>query len=160
MSNDGRHDFDFLFGSWRIHNRKLKNNLDRGCTEWIEFDMSLDARPILGGIGNIDESATTLPDGTNFQGMSLRLFDPEENVWRIWWSSTTLPGRLDPPVVGQFVAGRGEFVCDDIIGGEPAKVRYEWTGTTTDSPAWQQDFSFDDGKTWDPPNWIMTFSHT
>jgi len=155
MTNDGRHDFDFLFGRWRVHNRMLKA---APAGEWSEFEMSGDARPLLGGIGNMDEVVGTLPSGKHFEGMSLRLFEPEDNVWRIWWASTTVPGRLDPPVVGRFVDGRGEFVGDDVIGGKPAKVRFEWSGTSTESPRWQQEFSFDDGKTWDPPNWIMTFT--
>jgi hypothetical protein len=86
------------------------------------------------------------------------LFQPEQNLWRIWWASTTFPGKLDPPVEGRFTDGRGEFVCNDVIGGQPAKVRYEWIGTRTESPRWQQDFSFDGGETWDPANWIMTFT--
>ena len=43
--HDGRHDFDFLFGGWRISNRKRVNPLVEGDTEWIEFDAESDARP-------------------------------------------------------------------------------------------------------------------
>ena len=33
----GVHDFDFLFGDWQVHHRRLKERL-AGSTEWIEFD--------------------------------------------------------------------------------------------------------------------------
>jgi hypothetical protein len=29
---------------------------------------------------------------------------------------------------------------------------------TPTSARWEQDFSFDGGRTWDPVNWIMTFT--
>jgi hypothetical protein len=51
---DGRTDFDFLIGSWTVHNRRLKARL-KGCTEWEEFESTCRARHILGGLGNMDE---------------------------------------------------------------------------------------------------------
>jgi hypothetical protein len=38
MASDGAAGFDFLLGSWKVHNRKLRDVADRACTEWIEFD--------------------------------------------------------------------------------------------------------------------------
>jgi hypothetical protein len=90
------------------------------------------------------------PHGRPFEGMTLRLFDPNERVWRIWWTSSRYPGRLDPPVVGRFTDGVGLFYADDELDGKPIKVRFEWTDTTTDCPKWNQAFSFDDGLTWKP----------
>ena len=34
---DGRKDFDFLLGSWKIQHRRLKERL-KECTEWEEFE--------------------------------------------------------------------------------------------------------------------------
>lgn len=159
-NDDGRGDFEFLYGSWRIHNRRLVDPLDPGCTDWVEFDAVSIARPLLGGLGNTDSfSVAALPDGTPYEGVSLRLFDPERRVWRIWWASTKLPGRLDPPVEGRFVDGRGEFHGEETLGGRPVKVRFEWSDVTDRSARWAQAFSFDAGESWHH-NWIMEFART
>ncbi len=155
---DGSHAFDFIFGRWTVHHRKVADNRDRGCTEWVEFDGEGDARPVLGGIGNVDTVSATLPSGQSFEGMTLRLYDPADDLWRIWWSSTTRPGQLDPPVEGRFRDGTGVFVGPDTIGGHPILARYLWSAITPTSARWEQDFSYDGGATWDPVNWVMTFT--
>ena len=35
--NDGRNDFDFLVGNWKMRHRRLKERL-KGSTEWEEFE--------------------------------------------------------------------------------------------------------------------------
>jgi hypothetical protein len=156
VDSDGRHDFDFVFGQWSVHNRKLLDPLDPACTEWLEFASVAAAEPILGGLGNTDHIWV---DGTGsmpaFEGFTLRLFDPRTRRWQIWWSSTRQPGVLDPPVVGSFAGGSGVFECDDLLGGRPARVRFSWTQHPS-TPRWEQAFSFDAGKTWSH-NWTMDF---
>ena len=154
MSNDGRHDFDFFFGSWQQENRKRVKPLVADDEEWVEFESFSEARPILGGLGNVDTfSAPQFPGRPGFEGFSLRLFEPETGLWRIWWASTVGQGRLDPPVVGRFHDGVGVFECDDVIEDVPVKVRFTWKDIAADSATWEQSFSFDGGATWDT-NWV------
>jgi hypothetical protein len=152
--DDGRHDFDFLFGSWNVVNRKLSDPLVDGGGEWEQFAAATAVQPILGGLGNIDLfSAPDFPRRPGFEAASLRLFDPETGLWKIWWLSTAAPGALDEPVCGGFGDGRGVFECEDVLAGRPTKVRYEWRPGEADA-RWEQSFSFDAGETWQA-NWVM-----
>src|SRR5689334_16715871 len=117
-ANDGRHDFDFFFGTWYVKNRKRVRPLVQGDDEWIEFEGQVEARPILGGVGNIDTfKAPDFPGRPGFEGFTLRLFEPETGLWRIWWASSIGNGEIDPPVVGRFRNGLGRFVCEEVIEG-------------------------------------------
>lgn len=151
------HAFDFVYGTWAIKNRELRDVTDPTCTQWVEFDATSEALPILQGIGHIDRiHVPDPPDGPPFEGFTLRLFDPTDDLWRIWWSSTRSPGTLDPPVVGRFRGGHGLFECDDVVGGHQVQVRFEWAADPS-GPVWRQSFSYDDGATWNQ-NWTLTLS--
>lgn len=157
---DGRRDFDFLFGKWELVNRKVEDPLADDPGEWQEFEATLETRPILDGLGNVDfYSAPTFPGRGRFGGFGLRLFDPSEKVWRIWWASTVSDGQIDTPVVGRFENGVGRFECDDVLGGRAVRVRYEWKDITPTSARWQQSFSFDGGRTFET-NWIVELTRT
>src|SRR4051812_31786700 len=80
---DGRADFDFLMGRWRLHNRRLKERL-KGSDSWEEFEGESYARKTLNGLGNIDEVTNERASST-FQGLTLRLYDPRSRQWSIYW---------------------------------------------------------------------------
>jgi hypothetical protein len=154
--DDGRHDFDFALGRWRIHNRKLANILDLTCTDWVEFEAICEMRPILNGLGNFDTFIPLgLPADNYYEGATLRMYDPATRLWQIWWASSRSTGRLDEPVQGRFDGQHGQFFGDDVISGTPVKVRYDWSDVEPGSTRWEQAFSSDGGATW-ATNWVMT----
>ena len=155
LADSAAHDFDFLFGSWRIANERLKSRLTH-CDEWEHFAAYGECRPILGGTGNLDTFRPTWPTWEGFEGAALRIFNPTSQQWSIYWADN-LSGELQPPVVGGFVAGVGEFFGEDRHEGTPVLVRFRWSAITTDSARWEQAFSTDRGESWET-NWIMTFT--
>jgi hypothetical protein len=146
-------DFNFLVGRWNTVQRRLVKVL-AGCDEWYEFNATLDCQVYLGGEGVFDVLRAPERD---IEGITVRLFSPSEQVWRIWWASRTSDGHLDNPVVGRFVGTVGTFECDDTWEGTPIRVRYEWSRVDTDHPQWRQSFSTDGGHTWEV-NWTGVFS--
>jgi hypothetical protein len=50
---DGRHDFDFAFGNWKFHLKKLEHPLT-GSNTWIELEGHSSCRKIWDG-ANLDE---------------------------------------------------------------------------------------------------------
>ena len=148
---EGVHAFDFLAGRWRVRHRKLRRRL-AGCTDWDEFNGTLECRPVLGGLGNVDENVIEDPSGT-YQALALRLFDPASGLWSIWWVDGRR-GLLEPPVHGRFEQGVGHFAGEDRLDGRPIHIRFFWSGAGTDRPRWEQAFSADGGAEWET-NWIM-----
>jgi len=147
----GVRDFDFLIGVWTINNRRLARRLV-GSQEWEDFWSTAECRLILDGCGNIDEIKA--PEHGLF-GMRLRLFDPARREWSLYWANSH-DGILQPPVVGWFSKGRGEFYGDDRYEGRSIRVRYIWSEITPISARWEQAFSLDRGKSWET-NWVMDF---
>lgn len=146
-------DFAFLAGEWDSVQRRLASLL-QGADDWYEFPATLSCQLLFDGNATFD--VLRGPE-RGLDGITLRLYDPDEKVWRIWWASDKTGGRLDVPVVGAFTDGVGTFECDDTYRGTPVRVRYRWSDTTTDHPRWEQSFSTDAGHTWEP-NWLATFT--
>lgn len=149
MSNQ---DFDFLFGSWKVHNRRLKEPL-AGSGEWLEFSATNVCRPVWGGLANLDEYEALESPWGEIHGLTLRLFDPASGQWTIHWANRK-NGRLDPPMTGAWSGGRGEFYDQELFQGRMIFVRFLWSNETADTARWEQAFSGDGGRTWET-NWIM-----
>lgn len=147
--HDGQHDFDFLLGRWTVQLRKLKKPLS-GSSEWVEGSGTAVVRPLWGGKANVDEVEVDLPSG-HIQGMTLRLYSPATRRWSLYWVSQKDP-RVDVPTVGAFKDGRGEFYDEELWEGRKILVRYVWFNVTPRSAEFEQAFSADGGKTWEP-NW-------
>ncbi|CAN7277003.1 hypothetical protein LJR164_001326 [Phenylobacterium sp. LjRoot164] len=145
------HDFDFNHGDWDVTNRRLKVR-GVGSDDWEVFPSYEKAELWMGGAVSIDESDFPTK---GFKGMTLRLYEPGEDRWAIYWINSK-DGQLQPPVYGRFKDGKGVFAGDDVDDGRPVKVLFDWSGTDTETPRWSQAFSYDDGATWET-NWIMEF---
>ncbi len=151
---DGRVDFDFLMGSWKVSHRRLRERL-KGSDSWEEFEGTSVMRPLLGGLGNIEEGKFFRETG-EAQGVALRLFDVETQLWRIYWADGS-HGVLDIPMIGEFENGRGEFLAQELFEGKPIFSRFLWTVQDETTCRWEQAFSADSGKTWET-NWTMDFT--
>ena len=150
-SSDGSGDFDFLHGSWTVLHRRLAER-GRGCGDWLEFHGLAETRPLLDGRCNIEEHRI---DGADFSGAALRAFAPARRQWSIYWVSGRA-GVLEPPVVGGLSGAVGWFEGADVDGRRLVRVRFKWDRGESDSPRWEQSFSYDDGLSWEL-NWTMDF---
>lgn len=171
---DGSHDFDFIYGKWRMPNHRLTKRL-AGSHEWIDFVTCDEGSPLPGGIGDIDYWKASY--WKNFVGVTVRTYDPKSGLWRIYWvDNTNSAGVIQPPVLGKFDGNVGIFEGPDTFNGIPILVRYTWTlnprpsqiaaewekaANPKGSPVvakWEQAFSTDNGKTWET-NWYNEFIH-
>jgi hypothetical protein len=150
---DGRTDFDFLFGRWTGHNRRLRERL-KGCTDWEEFEGILEVRPILNGLGNVDEVVFERESGPT-RGVTLRLYNPVSRQWSIYWADS-VSGVLQDPMIGEFRDGRGEFYSQEPFEGRAIFSRFIWSVFNESSCRWEQAFSADGGKHWET-NWVCDF---
>lgn len=155
-AKDGRGDFDFFAGRWTVAHRRLRRRLEND-SHWDEFGGICENRPIIGGLGNVDDNYIELPAGA-YRAVTLRLFEPATRRWSIWWVDSR-DMRLGVPVHGGFENGAGTFFGNDTLNQRPIRVRFVWSDITARSAQWQQAFSADDGATWES-NWIMRFTRT
>jgi hypothetical protein len=151
---DGRGDFDFFMGSWKVHHRRLRERL-KGSTEWEEFAGTVSARKILGGLGNFDEGTMERTSGPAL-GTTLRIYNPQSSQWSIYWADS-VNGMVPIATVGEFKDGRGEFYDHEPFEGRMIFCRFIWSPITPDSCRWEQAFSADGGATWET-NWVMDFT--
>jgi hypothetical protein len=151
---DGRGDFDFFVGRWKIHNRRLRERL-KESTDWEEFEGTTVARSMLGGLGNLDECTMERAAG-QLRGMTVRLYDPASQQWSLYWADNAQAGILQTPLIGRFENGRGEFYSQEPSEGRHIFCRFIWSEITETSCRWEQAYSPDGGKTWET-NWIMDF---
>ena len=73
-ARDGSHDFDFLYGKWKMPNHRLVKRM-ADSHDWEDFMSYDECRPLPGGIGNEDFYKTDHWKG--FVGMTTRTYDPK-----------------------------------------------------------------------------------
>jgi hypothetical protein len=149
---DGQHDFDFEIGTWKTHISRRLNPLT-GSTKWADYDGTTVVRKVWGGKAILLELDAEGAAG-KFQGLSLRLYNPQSHQWSLNFSNSA-SGTMSTPTIGEFKNGRGEFYDQETLDGRAILVRFVISDITADSVRFEQAFSDDGGKTWEV-NWIAT----
>jgi hypothetical protein len=144
---DGQHDFDFNLGIWKTHILRLKQPLT-GSKDWVELNGTVTVRKLWEGRASLEEIEADGTDG-HFEGLTLFLYNPESHQWSMDFSSSG-DGTISEPSVGSFKDGRGEFYDQETYNGRIIFVRIVWSDIKADSHRFEQSFSKDGGKTWEP----------
>jgi hypothetical protein len=143
---DGQHDFDFNLGTWKTHIRYLRQPA-AGPT-WVEFDGTVVVRKVWDGRAQLEEIEADGSAG-HFEGLTLFLYNPESHQWSQNFASSS-DGTMSTPSVGEFKDGRGEFYSQEPYHGKTVLIRGVWSDINPDSHRFEQSFSKDGGKTWEP----------
>jgi predicted nucleic acid binding AN1-type Zn finger protein len=144
---DGQHDFDFNFGTWRTHIKRLVAPL-AGSTTWVELNGTVTIRRLLNGRAQLEEIEADGPNG-HWEGLTWFLYNPQSHQWTQNFA-TSNDGTLNTPAIGEFKNGRGEFFDQEMYKGQAILVRIIWSDITPNAHRFEQSFSDDGGKTWEP----------
>lgn len=148
--------FDFLIGKWSVINRRLNERLN-GCSEWTEFPAEMETKPILNGLGLMDEMKSSY-FGDEFIGLSIRMFNPTSNEWKIYWADTANPEiLLKEQVLGKFANGIGVFYGKELFDGKEMKLRFIWKKESENTAHWEQAYFDEKNQEWET-NWTMLFT--
>jgi len=154
LERDGQHDFDFEFGTWKSHISRRLHPLT-GSTTWVQMEATVVVRQMWNGRANLMELVADSPTG-RLEELDLRLYNPQSHQWSRNFANSR-DGTMELPMFGEFKNGRGEFIGPDTLNGKPILVRHVFSKITLDSHHFEQSFSNDGGKTWEP-NFVATLT--
>jgi hypothetical protein len=154
---DPQHDFDFAVGTWKSQIKRLKKPLS-GSTEWYDVEATVSVRKLLNGRAQLEEIEAEMPTG-HLHGLAVRLYRPQAKEWSLHWATATQGAFSEAPATGAFRNGRGEFYDQEVFNGRMIVVREIFFDITEASYKFEQAFSADGGKTWEP-NWIADLTRT
>jgi hypothetical protein len=153
-TRDGQHDFDFNIGAWNTHIKRLEHPLT-GFNTWVELNGTVIVQKVWNGRAQLEEIEADGPTG-HFEGLTLFLYNPQSHQWSQNFASSS-GGSLSVPTVGEFKNGRGEFFDQEPFHGKTILVRVVWSNISPNSHQFEQSFSDDGGKTWEP-NFVATLT--
>lgn len=133
---DGAHDFDFNFGSWHTHIRRLLHPL-RGSNVWVTYDGTVTVRKVWGGAASVEEIEANGPDHLEF--VNVRLYNKASHQWSLNGTSSS-DGALATPTFGGFEDGRGVFYDQETFNGRTILDRQTFLRITPTSYAFEQRF--------------------
>src|ERR1700722_12463309 len=146
----GQHDFDYEFGVWKTHLKRLLHPLSKSTT-WAEYDGTTTVRKVWNGRSNLVELEVEGQKG-HVEALSLRLYNPKSNQWSLNFANSAV-GTTGTPPVGEFHNGRGEFVDQEAFGDRTILVRFVIVKISPTACHFEQFFSDDGCKTWEL-NWV------
>jgi hypothetical protein len=154
-AGDGRRDFDPLLGDWTYHLKRRKDPLT-GSNTWVNLTGNGVCYKVWDSGAQLD---TIVVDGggQHIEGLTLRLFNPKSQQWRLYWANSK-DGIVVVPQIGEFKNGHGQFYAQDIFNDKSIFIKFDWTATTSRAPHFEQSFSADGGKSWEV-NWITDQTH-
>jgi len=144
--HDGQHDFDFNFGVWKTHIRRLREPLT-GSTDYVEMDGTVTVRKVWNGRAQLEEIEVDAPSG-HWEGMTLFLYDPKAHQWSQTFINSAA-GTFSGGLIGEFRDGRGELYAQDTLRGRAVLVRGVWSNIQPNSHHFEEAYSADGGKTWE-----------
>ena len=144
---DGQHDFDFNFGVWKTHIKRILDPFS-ASSKSIELNGTVTVRKVWEGRAQLEEIETDGPNG-HWQGMTLFLYNPAAHQWSQSFVNSQR-GVLAQPLIGAFNNGRGELFSSDTFHDRSILVRGVWSDITPDSHHYEESYSNDGGKTWVP----------
>ena len=143
--HDGQHDFDSLAGTWKGHTKYRAHPFAASDT-WIEFDGTETIQKIWDG------AMLEFSEGPNAKGpvgLMLYTYNPQSHQWSVYFASNK-DGKVSLPNVGEFRNGQGEFFVQDTLNGKSLLNRYVWSQIASNSPHFEESWSSDGGRTWEP----------
>ncbi len=146
-ARDGAHDFDFNFGVWQTHIRRLKEPLS-GAHEYVEMDGTVSVRKVWGGRAQLEEIEVDASSG-HWEGLTMFLYDPKAHQWSQTYVSSA-EGTVTPGMIGAFQDGRGELYGQETLRGRTVLVRGVWSDIKPNSHHFEIAYSADGGKSWEP----------
>jgi len=146
-AHDGQHDFDFNFGVWKTHIRRVLDPLS-GSTDSVELNGTVTVRKVWDGRAQLEEIEADGPKG-HWEGTTLFLYNPEGHQWSQTFADSK-SGVLEAPLIGSFKDGRGELFSQETDNGHTILVKGVWSEITPDAHHFEEFYSDDGGKTWAP----------
>ena len=123
-ARDGQHDFDFNFGTWKTHIKRILDPLS-GATKSIELNGTVTVRRVWDGRAQLEEIEADGPNG-HWEGMTLFLYNPQARQWSQSFVNSK-SGVLTAPLLGAFKDGRGELFATDTFNDRSVLVRTVWS---------------------------------
>ena len=146
-ARDGQHDFDFNFGVWKTHIRRVPDPFSEPSKS-VELNGTVTVRKVWGGRGQLEEIEADGPKG-HWEGLTTFLYNPQAHQWTQSFIDSSA-AELTTPLIGDFKDGRGELFAEETFHGKTILIRGVWSEITPDAHHFEEDYSNNGGKTWAP----------